>query len=64
MCAPRKNKLLPSGHKSDKVDARKLAEWLRNGQLLPVYHGGQSLRTLKERAHTLINVWDRIRPER
>ena len=33
VCDPRKNKLLPSGHKSDKVDARKLAEWLRNGQL-------------------------------
>ncbi|MGH9958870.1 MAG: IS110 family transposase [Pyrinomonadaceae bacterium] len=51
VCDPRKNKLLPSGHKSDKVDARKLAEWLRNGQLVPVYHGSQSLRTLKELAH-------------
>jgi transposase len=50
VCDPRKNKLLPSGHKSDKVDARKLAEWLRNGQLRPVYHGSQSVRTLKELA--------------
>ena len=50
VCDPRKNKLLPSGHKSDKVDAPKLAEWLRNGQLPPVYHGSQSLRTLKELA--------------
>jgi transposase len=48
VCDPRKNKLLPSGHKSDKVDARKLAEWLRQGQLSPVYQGSQSLRTLKE----------------
>jgi transposase len=52
VCDPRKNKLLPSGHKSDKVDARKLAEWLRNGQLSPVYQGRQSLRTLKELARS------------
>ena len=54
VCDPRKNKLLPSGHKSDKVDARKLAEWLRQGQLSPVYHGSQSLRTLKELTHSYL----------
>lgn len=48
VCDPRKNKLLPAGHKSDKADARKLAEWLRRGELSPVYHGSRSLRTLKE----------------
>ncbi len=48
VCDPRKNKLLPSGHKSDKADARKLAEWLRLGQLSPVYQGQQSLHTLKQ----------------
>ena len=48
VCDPRKNKLLPSGHKSDKVDARKLAEWLRQGQLVAVYHGNRTLRGLKE----------------
>jgi hypothetical protein len=45
---PRKNKLLPAGHKSDKADARKLAEGLRRGELSPVYHGSRSLRTLQE----------------
>lgn len=54
VCDPRKNKLLPSGHKSDKGDARKLAEWLRQGQLSPVYHGSQSLRTLKELTHSYL----------
>lgn len=54
VCDPRKNKLLPSGHKSDKVDARKLAEWLRQGQLSPVYHGNQSLRSLKELTHSYL----------
>jgi transposase len=54
VCDPRKNKLLPSGHKSDKADARKLAEWLRQGQLSAVYHGSQSLRTLKELSHSYL----------
>jgi transposase len=54
VCDPRKNKLLPSGHKSDKVDARKLAEWLRQGELSPVYQGSQSLRTLKELTHSYL----------
>src|SRR5262245_25674150 len=54
VCDPRKYKLLPSGHKSDKVDARKLAEWLRLGQLSPVYHGNRSLRTLKELSHSYL----------
>src|SRR5207253_563686 len=34
--------------KSDKVDARKLAELLRTGMLRPVYHGENGLRTLRE----------------
>jgi transposase len=54
VCDPRKNKLLPSGHKSDKVDARKLAEWLQKGELSPVYHGSRSLRTLQELAHSYL----------
>ncbi|MFZ0864760.1 MAG: hypothetical protein WAN18_29165 [Candidatus Sulfotelmatobacter sp.] len=36
------------GSKSDKVDARKLAELLRTGMLRPVYHGENGLRTLQE----------------
>jgi hypothetical protein len=36
------------GNKSDKVDARKLADLLRTGMLRPVYHGENGLRTLRE----------------
>jgi hypothetical protein len=36
------------GNKSDKVDARKLAELLRTGMLRPVYHGENGLPTLRE----------------
>jgi transposase len=36
---PRKNALLKEGSKSDKNDARKLAELLRPNHLQPVYHG-------------------------
>jgi transposase len=56
VCNPRKNALLKVGNKNDKLDARKLAELLRNGQLSPVYHGQNSTRTLKElgRAYTVL----------
>src|SRR6202171_593522 len=39
VCDPRKNALLKDGSKSDRIDARKLAELLRGNQLHPVYHG-------------------------
>jgi transposase len=48
VCNPRKNALLKSGNKSDRIDARKLAELLRNGSLSAVYHGEHGLRALKE----------------
>ena len=48
VCDPRKNRLLRDGHKSDKVDARKLAQLLRAGLLSPVYHGEHGTRDLKE----------------
>jgi hypothetical protein len=48
VCNPKHNKLLASGNKSDRVDARKLAQLLRAGMLRPVYHGEQGTRTLKE----------------
>src|SRR5258707_13642125 len=35
------------GSKSDRIDARKLAELLRNGSLSAVYHGENGLRMLK-----------------
>ncbi len=46
VCNPRKNALLKDGSKSDRIDARKLAELLRGNHLKPVYHGEQGLRTL------------------
>lgn len=39
VCDPRKTALLKSGNKGDLIDARKLAELLRNNSLSPVYHG-------------------------
>ena len=46
VCDPRKNKL--DANKTDKIDARRLAELLRLNALKPVYHGQHSTRTLKE----------------
>src|SRR2546429_3621585 len=57
VCDPRKNALLKTGNKSDRIDARKLAELLRGGLLSAVYHGETGLRTLKElcRSYLAIN---------
>ena len=48
VCDPRKNRLLHDGNKSDKIDARKLAQLLRAGLLSSVYHGEHGVRDLKE----------------
>ncbi len=56
VCDPRKNALLQDGSKSDRIDARKLAELLRGGQLSPVYHGEHGLRTLKELARSYLTI--------
>ena len=48
VCNPRKNALLKDGNKSDRIDARKLAELLRGNQLKPVYHGENGVRMLRE----------------
>jgi transposase len=52
VCDPRHNKLLQSGNKNDRVDAKKLAELLRLGSLKAVYHGDNGVRTLKELVRT------------
>src|SRR5206468_1997315 len=52
VCNPRRNALLKEGSKSDKVDARKLADLLRTGMLRPVYHGEHGLRVLRELARS------------
>lgn len=48
VCDPRQNKLLGAGSKSDRIDARKLAQLLRAGLLKAVYHGECGTRPLKE----------------
>ena len=51
VCDPRRNKLIQSGNKGDRVDARKLARLLRLGELHAVYHGERGTRGLKELVH-------------
>ena len=48
VCDPRRNALPKEGHKSDRIDARKLAELLRANLLRSVYHGERGLRAVKE----------------
>jgi len=56
VCNPRKNALLKEGSKSDRIDARKLAELLRNGSLSAVYHGEHGLRMLKELSRSYLTI--------
>jgi transposase len=56
VCNPRKNALLQTGNKSDRIDARKLAELLRAGLLSAVYHGETGLRTLKELGRSYLTI--------
>jgi transposase len=49
VCDPRKNALLKDGSKSDRIDARKLAELLRGNYLSPIYHGENGVRTERAR---------------
>jgi transposase len=56
VCDPRKNALLKAGNKSDRIDARKLAELLYMNKLNPVYHGEQGMRTLKELARSYLTI--------
>jgi len=55
-CDPRKNALLKVGNHNDRMDARKLSELLYLNKLSPVYHGEQSIRTLKELARSYITI--------
>src|SRR5664279_2155022 len=48
VCNPRRNALLKEGSKSDRIDARKLADLLYLNKLQPVYHGEHGVRTLKK----------------
>ena len=56
VCDPRKNASMKQGNKSDKIDARRLAELLRLNHLNPVYHGEHGLRTLKELVRSYLTI--------
>src|SRR6266446_7048866 len=56
VCNPRKNALLKVGNKSDRIDARKLADLLHGGHLSSVYHGENGVRTLKELSRSYLTV--------
>jgi Transposase len=50
------------GNKSDRIDAHKLANWLRLGELKTVYQGDRNIRKLRDLAHGyLATVSDSIR---
>ena len=56
VCDPRKNASMKQGNKSDKIDARQLAELLRLDHLSPVYHGEHGLRSLKELVRSYLTI--------
>jgi transposase len=56
VCNPRRNAILKEGSKSDRIDARKLAELLRSNLLRPVYHGEHGVRTLKELGRSYLTI--------
>ncbi|MGA8619059.1 MAG: transposase, partial [Candidatus Sulfotelmatobacter sp.] len=56
VCNPRKNALLKDGNKSDRIDARKLAELLRGNQLKSVYHGESGVRMLRELSRSYLTI--------
>ena len=56
VCNPRRNALLKEGSKSDRMDARKLAELLRSNLVRSVYHGENGVRTLKELARSYLTI--------
>ena len=56
VCNPRKIPLLKQGNKSDKIDARKLAERLRLHDLKSVYHGESGVRMLRELARSYLTI--------
>jgi transposase len=63
VCDPRQNPRRLGEKKSDRLDARKLAEWLRLGTLKPVYHGnalGPALKELVRSYSTLVSDTGRV----
>ena len=59
-CNPRKNAALNQGNRSDKIDARELANRLRLNDLKPVYHGENGIRMLRELARSFMEACDDV----
>ena len=56
VCDPRKNALIKVGNKSNRIDARKLADLLYLDKLHPVFHGEAGNRALKELARSYLTL--------
>ena len=56
VCDPRQNALLKVGNKSDRIDARRLADLLSSNQLTPVYHGEHGVRAVKELVRSYLTI--------
>jgi hypothetical protein len=56
VCDPRKNALLKVGNKSNRIDARKLAELLCSNLLRSVYHEDTGIRAVKELARSYMTI--------
>jgi transposase len=56
VCDSRKNALLKAGNKSDRINARKLAELLRSNLLRSVYPGEHGVRALKELSRSYLTI--------
>src|ERR1700730_11407350 len=56
VCDPRKAALLKEGNKSDRIDARKLAELLRTNQLKPVDQEEHGIRALRELGRSYLTI--------
>jgi hypothetical protein len=56
VCDARKSALMNAGNKSDRIEARKLAELLRAGQLSAVFHDEVGVRTLRELARSYLTL--------
>jgi transposase len=56
VCNPRRNAYLKEGSKSDRIDARKLAELLYLNKLNPVYHEDSGLRMVKELGRSYLTI--------
>jgi len=56
VCNPRRNALLKEGSKSNRIDARKLAELLRPNLLRSVSHGEHGVRAFKELTRSYLTI--------